>query len=917
MATIPVTSAVNKRIMIMKSKRNISIKGIIVIIFVLSLLISISSIGYLIFTMWLSSAEQITESMSKDISDSIYNQVFSYIEKPYHINETNHKVIEAGILDISDEKPRDMFFVDVLSSQDDEIYSCSYGTVTGEYYGARRNEDGVIEIMRNNATTGGNSWYYSVNEDLMAGQIVFQAGQFDPRTRAWYVAAEAARKPAFSPIYKHFVMADLTISAAWPIYDNFDMLRGVLGTHMLLSDIGAFLSETINKYNGFAVIIEKNTSDLVANSMGKDNFSVLEDSTLKRYSIEELGITDVKRAYEYYNLNNEQSIMFRGENGRLFGNAREIHMEGLDWIVISAIPEELFMASVKNSIMITFLIVALALILSLVVYNFVTGRLLKPMRNLLETSAALSSGDLSMRSIVVRHDEIGKISESLNMVADEMQYLINNLEENVNQRTLELQKANNALGENKNHLQLILNSTAEAIYGIDISGKCTFCNLSCINILGYDNKEELLGKDMHRQIHHTHRDGSPFPIEECKIFQSIRQGKGLSADDEVFWKVDGTPVDVEYHSYPQIKDGKVVGGVITFLDITDRKKKDEEIRYLSYHDVLTGLYNRRYFVDDRSKIDIQDNLPLSVVFADINGLKMTNDIFGHAAGDELIKKSSEILKRACRKNDLIARVGGDEFIILLPKTTYDNAENIINRIRTGFTDAYVEAIKCSISLGLDTKGSLDQSLEDIMANAENAMYKEKIINRKAVNKNMIDTIIETLHSRNPKEKEHSIAVSELCSEIGSALHLPLAEIRKLKRAGYLHDIGKIVLDGSMLSKSSMSDEELEKMRQHSVVGYRILNLFDDTLDFSEYVYYHHEKWNGTGYPIGLKGEQIPLISRIIAVVEAYDRALNRGALPLNERKASAVEIIRRGSGTQFDPQIAKVFLQLIEGKNEG
>lgn len=898
----------------MKNKRNISIKGIITIIFVLSLLISISGIGYLIFAMWLSSAEHIAESMSEDISGSICNQVYSYIDIPFQINEANHKVIETGILDISDEKLRDMFFVDVLSSQNDEIYSCSYGSVTGEYYGVSRNEDGVLEIIKNNATTGGNSWHYSVNEDLSASEIVLQAGQFEPRTMAWYMAAEAAGKPIFSPVYKHFVMANLTISAACPIYEEGGKLQGVLGTHMLLSDIGIFLSEAINKYNGIAIIFEKKTGAIIANSMGKDNFSVLEDGTLKRHRIEEFGVTDILNAYKNYNLNHEDSIIYHGENGRLFGNIKEIHKEGLDWIVITAIPEELFMASVNKSITITIFLIVLASILSLVIYNLITSILLKPMRNLLETSAALSSGDLSKRSEVVRHDEIGNISQSLNKVADKMQYLINNLEENVNERTLELQKANNALEENENHLQLILNSTAEAIYGIDISGKCTFCNLSCIKILGYERQEELLGKDMHSQIHHTHRDGSPFPVEECKILQSIRQGKGLSVDDELFWKADGTPFDVKYFSYPQIKEGKVVGGVITFLDITESKKRDEEIRYLSYHDVLTGLCNRRCFADDRSKIDIQTNLPLSVIFADINGLKMTNDIFGHAAGDELIKKSSEILKKACRQNDFIARVGGDEFIIVLPKTTYDNAEKIINLIKSGFMDARLEAIKCSISLGLDTKRSADQSLDDIMANAENAMYKDKTINRKAINKDMLDTIIATLHSRNPKEKEHSIAVSELCSEIGSVLPLPLTEISKLKRAGYLHDVGKIILDGSILNKNSLSDEECEKMRQHPVVGYRILNLFDDTLDLSEYVYNHHERWDGTGYPMGLKGEQIPLISRIIAVAEAYDRALNRDALPLNERKALAIETIKRGSGIQFDPRIAEILIQFAEKK---
>lgn len=181
--------------------------------------------------------------------------------------KVNHKIIENGILDLSDEKFRDKFFAGVLNSHEDEIYSISYDTFNGEYYGARRNKNGDIEIMRNNASTGGNSWYYSVNEDMTIGGIVVQACQFDPRIRVWYKVAVEAGIPTFSLIYKHFVMDNLTISAALTIYNNDKKLQGVIGTHMLLTDIGAFLKDTVSKYNGYAVIIEKGSNNLIANSM--------------------------------------------------------------------------------------------------------------------------------------------------------------------------------------------------------------------------------------------------------------------------------------------------------------------------------------------------------------------------------------------------------------------------------------------------------------------------------------------------------------------------------------------------------------------------------------------------------------------------------------------------------------------------
>lgn len=894
--------------------KNISIKNIIIIVFILVMLISNISIGYLVYTNWFSSARETTENIAEDINISIYNQIYSFLQIPEQIIENNNKIIENGILDLTDEKHRDKFFVGVLSAQSDEIYSFSYGTSNGEYYGARRNENGIIEIMKNNANTGGSSWYYSVNEDMTADKLVVKAGKFDPRTRAWYKEAILSRKITFSPVYKHFVMDDLTISVALPIYTKDGDIQGVIGSHMLLTDIGSFLNDTVGKYNGYAIIIEKDSKELIANSMGIENFSILQDGTLDRFTIDEFEKYDFKEAYEKYNESLDPHFFYKGKEKNLHINVKEIQMEGLEWVVISAFSDELLITPALQSIHMSVLLTVLALLLSFIIYNFIIRKLMMPINILLRASEALSVGDLTKRVEVIRKDEIGSISESFNNVADKMQLLVNNLEYSVNERTDELHKANETLEENKSQLQLILDSAAEAIYGVDKEGNCTFCNTSCVKMLGYKSKDELLGKNMHIQIHHSRIDGTTLPSEECRIIQAIKDGKGITVNDEVLWRADGTFFKVEYHSYPQIKNDEVIGAVITFMDISERIRREEEIKHISCHDSLTGIYNRRCFEENIYNIDIPEKLPLSVIFADINGLKMTNDIFGHTAGDELIKKSAEILLKSCRDNDMIARVGGDEFIILLPNTNMENAEKIIMRIKSGFSDARVSAIKCSISIGCDTKISSEQLLEVIMSNAENAMYKDKTLNRKSVNKDIMDTLIESLHSKSEREKQHSIFVSELCGELGSALHLSESQINKLKLTGYLHDIGKITLDKSIFFKDGLTEEEIEKTQQHSVAGYRILSLFDETLDIAEYVYSHHEKWDGSGYPRGLNGEQIPLISRIVSIVETYDRVLNRDDIPLSERSQKAIEVILDGANKQFDPQIVEVFVNKMRTK---
>lgn len=896
------------------NRRSMPIRKVISVLFLAAMVISMCSIGYMVFANWFSSAKQASKSTAAEMNERISNQIYSFLSVPEQINESNQKIIANEILDLSKENLRDMFFVGVLSSYEENIYSFSFSAENGEYFGARRNETGEIQIIKNNATTGGNLWYYSVNDGLTAGEIIVQTEQFDPRNQASYKAAVAAEVPIFSPTNNSFKPNDFTISYSSPIYNKDGTLQGVLGTQMLLDDVRTYLEDTVNHYNGYAAIFEKNSNELIANSSGNDNFAVFQDSTLERDENAKIHNADIQGAYVQYKSSLNPNFIYGGEDQNLYINVKEIHLAGLDWVVVSSIPEGFLITPAIQSIRLAVILAVFFLMLSYIIFTLITGRLLKPIHDLIQTTDALSSGDLTKRINIVRNDKIGQISESFNKVADEMQFLVNNLETTVRDRTKELQKAISTADENKNQLQLILDSAAEAIYGIDMHGNCTFCNISCVKMLGYSNQLELLGKDMHRQIHHTRRNGIPLPVEECKIIRAFKQGQGTHVDDEVFWSADGSCFDVEYHSYPQVKNGEIIGAVVTFMDISDRKQKEAEIQYLNCHDMLTGLHNRRSFEENRTKIDNTDNLPLSVIFADINGLKMTNDIFGHSAGDELIKKSSEILQQVCRQNDVVARVGGDEFILLLPNTTTEYAEKILSLIQSEFATARVKAIKCSISLGLDTKRSPEQPLDEIMANAENAMYKDKTMNRKFINKNIIDTIIETLHVRNPQEKQKSISVSELCADVGTALNLMETEVNKLKRAGYLYNIGKIVLDEDILTKEILSTEEFEKVQQHPAVGYRILSLFDDTLDLAEYVYAHHERWDGKGYPRGVKGEQIPLLSRIIAIAETYNHVLNSGNLTLKERKLAALDVINNSAGTQFDPQIAKLFAQMIKSE---
>jgi diguanylate cyclase (GGDEF)-like protein/PAS domain S-box-containing protein/putative nucleotidyltransferase with HDIG domain len=485
---------------------------------------------------------------------------------------------------------------------------------------------------------------------------------------------------------------------------------------------------------------------------------------------------------------------------------------------------------------------------------------------------------------------------------------------NLKDKNRELAKLNKKIKENKDNLKLILNSTAEAIYGMDEEGNCTFCNASCLRMLGYNHYSELLGKKMHPHIHHSYKDGTPMPEEDCEIYRSLATGESTHSDEDVFWRADGTSFDVEYHSFPQIKNGKVIGSVVTFMDITERKKANEEIMYLSFHDALTGLYNRSFFNAELKRLDTERNLPISIILGDANGLKLTNDIFGHSSGDDLLIKIANAFKKVCREDDIIARIGGDEFVVLLPRTSNQDAEKIIKRINDEISNEKVMSIKASISLGCSTKTRPEQDIKSVMEDAENRMYEEKILTRKEYNSNQIKAIIESLYKKSPRAELHSKNVSRLSQEIGKAMNLTNEEIIRLKDIGLLHDIGKVALGETIINNIFSNEKDKNEHRQHSVIGFRILNSFDETLDLARFVLAHHEHWDGSGYPKGLKGNEIPLLSRIIAVAEAYDSMTNE----LNKEvlsKHEALQKIKELSGTKFDPNIVNTLINILENEN--
>ncbi len=346
-------------------------------------------------------------------------------------------------------------------------------------------------------------------------------------------------------------------------------------------------------------------------------------------------------------------------------------------------------------------------------------------------------------------------------------------------------------------------------------------------------------------------------------------------------------------------------------DITEQKKADEEIKYLSFNDKLTGLYNRAFFEEELKRIDTERQLPISLIMGDVNGLKLINDALGHHEGDKLLIKVAQVLRKACRQEDIVARWGGDEFIILLPECDKVAASRVFERIKNSCQHIDELPIQISLSLGLSSKNSMTQDTKEVIKEAEDKMYRNKLLESRSARSSFIISLEKTLRTRSHETKEHCHRMQEIAHWIGKAVELPDSELDNLKLLATLHDIGKIAISNSILDKPGrLSPEEWESIKKHPEIGYRIALSSPELAPIAEAILNHHERWDGTGYPLGLKGENIPLISRIIAIADTYDVMLNGRPYQKAVSQEEAMVEIERCAGTQFDPKLARIFVEL-------
>jgi diguanylate cyclase (GGDEF)-like protein/PAS domain S-box-containing protein len=469
-----------------------------------------------------------------------------------------------------------------------------------------------------------------------------------------------------------------------------------------------------------------------------------------------------------------------------------------------------------------------------------------------------------------------------------------------------------ALRENETKYRQLFEATTDAVMLIDAdTSRIVEANTEACRLYGYSREDllQLTGLDISAEPMKTGRT-----IRLAREEAAGRAGSAYPRYVPLRWhrKQNGDPFPVEISTGAFPLDGRNAL-VVVIRDITDRLRAEDKLRHLTFHDSLTHLYNRAYFQEELVRLQGGREYPITVVTTDIDGLKLVNDALGHHKGDELLCSYAGLIGASFRHSDVVARVGGDEFSVLLPRTGASSADGLCRRLEAGLAEHNLQhpELPLSVSIGASTAEDDTTPLEQVLKLADSEMYRDKLRHGRSAQHSLVRALMTPLSVKDQVSEGHTARVKETVCELGRSVALSAREISELELLAEVHDLGKVgVPDHILLKPGPLTEGEREQMRQHSELGYRIARASPELSHVADLILHHHEWWNGAGYPAGLTGEGIPISCRILSIVDAYDAMTHDRPYRRAMGQEEALEELRRCAGGQFDPRMVEAFLSL-------
>ncbi|MBD5545585.1 MAG: HD domain-containing protein [Lachnospiraceae bacterium] len=365
--------------------------------------------------------------------------------------------------------------------------------------------------------------------------------------------------------------------------------------------------------------------------------------------------------------------------------------------------------------------------------------------------------------------------------------------------------------------------------------------------------------------------------------------------------------------YSCMKDkGKVVGSSFVFYDITTVKEAYFALERSITYDRLTGFFNKRSFLNQVPQWEDRKYWPVTIAVFNVNNLQMMNDSYGTEYGDQVMLALTSILKKFIGKENFIAKMDGGDIAVVFEVMPQEKAITACEKIKKEMEKVSSEN-PVTLEYGVSEKTDETISVDKAFLNARSSMRNKKMLRDTSASRALVDSLKQTLSESDYETEEHVERTREMAARLGREMGLSDSDIAKLELLAVLHDIGKVAIPHNVLvKKGKLNEEERKIMQQHTVKGYRIAKSSPELAEIADCILSHHEKWDGTGYPNGLKGEEIPLLARVISAVDSHDVMVHNRPYHTAMPEQAAIDELKACAGTQFDPHVVEVFVALLE-----